>query len=265
MIDAKIGFIGFGSMAGAICEGLLTKEAVSPRNVYACARNIEKLQKRCESYGINACGTADEVIAVSDIVVIAVLPHQVESFVKENADALRGVPIFCIASKINYADFVSYLGEGYNHISGIPNISIASGAGIIVTEATHSLTEEQLQLFESVFGCTARIEYFSTGMMAVADTGAGCAPAFADMFIEALSDGLVKHGMPRAQAYSIVPQMMIGAASYMIKSGKHPGDLKDAVCTPGGYTIAGVSALEEKGFRHSLIYAVDKIIEKGEK
>lgn len=260
--DAKVGFIGFGNLAGAVCDGLLLKKAIDPANIYACARNLEKLRSRCSERGINACETAAEVIAASDIVVIAVLPGQVETVVKENAEALKGKPFFSCAFKIFHSDYVEFLGEGYNHISGLPNLSTAVGEGIIVTESEHSLTAEQLELFEGIFGQIARIEYFSKEMMGVADIGSGCAPAFVDMFIEALADGLVKYGMPRAQAYSIVPQMLIGTAKYMLHSGRHPGDLKDSVCTPGGNTIKGISALEEKGFRHALISAVDSIMKR---
>ncbi|MBQ6388527.1 MAG: NAD(P)-binding domain-containing protein [Mogibacterium sp.] len=260
--NVKVGFIGFGNIAGAVCDGLLIRKAVDPANVYASARNWDKLKARCDVRGINACETAAEVIAASDFVIMGVLSDQVETVVKENADALRGVPVFSLSSKVFCSDFDRFLGEGYNHICGLPNLSTAVGEGIIVAEAEHTLTEEQFELFESLIGQAARIEYFKKEMMGVADIGAGCAPAFADMFVEALSDGLVKYGMPRAQAYSIVPQMLIGTAAYMMQSHRHPGDLKDSVCTPGGNTIKGISALEEKGFRHALISAVDAIMGK---
>ena len=260
--NAKVGFIGFGSMASAICDGLLIKNVVEPSSIYACARNMDKLRAACEKRGIKACASAEEVAAASDIIVIAVLPQQVEGVVKASAGALKGKPMFSIAAGIDYERYISYLGEGFNHISTIPNTPIAVGEGIIVAEQKHSLTPHQLELFEGVFSKIAKIEYFSSELLSLGGTGAGCAPAFADVFIEALSDGLVKHGMTRAQAYSIVPQMLIGTATYMLKSGKHPGELKDAVCTPGGTTIEGISALEEKGFRNALIYAVDKVMEK---
>lgn len=260
--NAKIGFIGFGSMAGAICDGLLVKKVVDPSNIYACARDMDKLRMRCGTRGINACAGADEVAAAADIVVIGVLPQQVEAVVKASADALKGKPIFSIAAGIDYERYVSYLGEGFNHISTVPNTPIAIGEGIIVAEATHSLTPEQLDLFEGVFGQIAKIEYFSSELLSLGGTGAGCAPAFVDIFIEAMADGLVKNGMSRSQAYKIVPQMISGTAKYMMESGKHPGELKDAICTPGGTTIVGISALEETGFRYSLIHAIDKIMEK---
>ena len=260
--NAKVGFIGFGNMASAICDGLLVKAAIEPANMYACARDMGRLRKKCSVRGINAMGSVEAVCEAADILVLAVLPQQVEEVVKSNANALKGKPIFSVAAGIDYDRFVSYLGEGFNHISTIPNTPIAVGEGIIVAEQKHSLTPHQLELFEGVFSKIAKIEYFSSELLSLGGTGAGCAPAFADVFIEALSDGLVKHGMTRAQAYSIVPQMLIGTATYMLKSGKHPGELKDAVCTPGGTTIEGISALEEKGFRNALIYAVDKVMEK---
>lgn len=260
--SVRVGFIGFGSMASAICDGLLIKNVVDPSSIYACARNMDKLRAACEKRGINACANAEEVAAASDIVVIAVLPQQVEGVVKADADSLRGKPIFSIAAGIDYAHYVSYLGEGFNHISTVPNTPIAIGEGIIVAESRHSLTSEQLELFEEVFGQIAKIEYFSPELLSLGGTGAGCAPAFVDVFIEAMADGLVKNGMSRAQAYKIVPQMISGTAKYMMESGKHPGELKDAICTPGGTTIVGISALEETGFRYSLIHAIDKIMDK---
>ena len=221
--EAKIGFIGFGSMASAICDGLLIKNVVAPSSIYACARDMDKLRGRCEERGINACANAEEVAAASDIVVIAVLPQQVESVVKSSAEALKGKPLFSIAAGIDYERYISYLGEGFNHISTVPNTPIAIGEGIIVAESRHSLTPEQLGLFEGVFGRIAKIEYFSSELLSLGGTGAGCAPAFVDVFIEAMADGLVKNGMSRAQAYKIVPQMISGTAKYMMESGKHPG------------------------------------------
>ena len=261
-MSTRIGFIGFGNMAGAICDGLLLSGAIAPSDIYACARDAVKLQAKCTDRGINACSDAAEAARSADMIVIGVLPEQVRDVVTSIAGELKGKPVISIAAGIDYERYVSYLGEGFNHISTIPNTPVAVGEGIIVAESKHSLTAEQLKLFEGIFGQIAKIEYFSPDLLSLGGTGAGCAPAFADVFIEALADGLVKHGMSRAQAYVIVPQMLIGTAKYMMESGKHPGELKDAVCSPGGTTIVGISALEETGFRHSVIHAVDKIMEK---
>ena len=85
------------------------------------------------------------------------------------------------------------------------------------------------------------------------------------MVIEALADSAVKCGLPRKDAYEFVAQTVLGSAKLMLETGKHPGQLKDEVCSPGGTTIAGVSALEEWGFRNAVIKAEDASYEKGRK
>ena len=90
----------------------------------------------------------------------------------------------------------------------------------------------------------------------------GCGPAFADLFLEALADGGVACGLPRAQALEFAAQMTAGSARLILESGRHPGELKDAVCSPGGTTIQGVRTLEEEGFRAAVINAVIAAYEK---
>ena len=90
----------------------------------------------------------------------------------------------------------------------------------------------------------------------------GCGPAFTALFIEALGDAAVKWGLPRATAYELTSQMILGTGALQLATGAHPGVMKDAVCSPGGTTIQGVSALERKGFRRAAIAAVDAVMKK---
>ena len=92
-------------------------------------------------------------------------------------------------------------------------------------------------------------------------TVGGCAPAFVAMAIEALGDAAVKHGIPRADAYRIVSQMVLGTAKLQLATGQHPAAMKDAVCSPGGATIKGVIALEDAGMRSALVKAIDATLQ----
>ena len=93
----------------------------------------------------------------------------------------------------------------------------------------------------------------------------GSSPAYVYMFIEALADGCVKNGLPRQMAYRMAAQAVLGSAKMVLETGKHPGELKDMVCSPGGTTIEGVAALEEGGFRSSIIKACDANYEKNKR
>ena len=136
---------------------------------------------------------------------------------------------------------------------------IAVGAGVIACEQRHSLADEELEAFENLFGQIALIEWVDGKLLSTASSIAGCGPAFAAMFLESLGDAGVKHGLPRATAYRLAAQMMMGTAKLHLETGTHPGAMKDAVCSPGGTTIKGVAALEKDGFRGCVIDAIDAI------
>ena len=133
------------------------------------------------------------------------------------------------------------------------------GAGVIACEQRHSLADEELEAFENLFGRIALIEWVDGKLLSTASSIAGCGPAFAAMFLESLGDAGVKHGLPRATAYRLAAQMMMGTAKLHLETGTHPGAMKDAVCSPGGTTIKGVAALEKDGFRGCVIDAIDAI------
>ena len=115
---------------------------------------------------------------------------------------------------------------------------------------------------EMILSATGRVERLEEGLMDAFSAVAGCGPAFLYPYIEALADGGVKCGLPRARAIRYAAQMLAGSAEMVLQSGKHPEQLKDDVCSPGGSTIAGVDALEQRGFRGSCIAAVDAAFEK---
>ena len=141
----------------------------------------------------------------------------------------------------------------------IPNTPMAVGKGVLVTEIDNTLTQEQTETFESLFSSISLIERVDTARMGIGMCIAGCAPAFTDMYIEALGDAGVKYGLQRATAYRLAAKMVEGVGALYLANETHPGAMKDAVCSPGGTTIKGVASLEESAFRGAVIKAVDAI------
>lgn len=260
--NLTIGFIGFGNMAQAIAEGWIQKGTVAGDRIYACAKNWDKLCKNAEKYGIHGCKSAEETVAQSDIVVVAVKPYLVEEVLAPVKEQLKEKILISVAVNFPYEKFEGFLAPGTHHLSTLPNTPVAVGEGIILCEEQHSLTEEEFAVVKELFEEIALVEVVDTGHMGIAGTLSGCGPAFAAMFIEALSDGAVLHGLPRELSYKLASQMVVGTGKLQLATGRHPGAMKDGVCSPGGTTIVGVAALERKGFRSAVIDAIDAVERK---
>ncbi len=255
----RLGFIGFGNMAQAIARGLVGAGALPGERITACAAHFDKLQSTAGELGVNAVETAQEVVEASDFVVIAVKPYLVKQVVEPVRDLLAGKVVISVAFQCYFDFFEEILDPSTHHLSTIPNTPIAVGAGVVSCEQRHSLTDEEFAVFSDLFGQVALIETVETKLLSVASDVAGCGPAFTAMYLEALADAAVKHGMPRPTAYRLASQMIVGTGKLQLATGKHPGEMKDAVCSPGGATIKGVASLEKNGFRGAVIGAIDAI------
>ena len=256
---ARVGFIGFGNMARAMAEGLVRHGGVAGERITACAAHFDRCQENAAALGAHAVETPREVAEASDIVVIAVKPYMVEGVVGPIADALAGKAVVSVAAGLGFAFYEQLLGAGSHHLSTIPNTPIAVGTGVIACANEHSLATDELTAFEGLFSPIALIEWVEEKLLATASGVAGCGPAFASMFLEALGDGGVKHGLKRETAYRLAAQMLAGTAQLYLEKGQHPGAMKDAVCSPGGTTIKGVAALERGGLRAAVIDALDAV------
>ena len=252
----KVGFIGFGNMAQAMAQGFL-EYGSTQYEYYACAKNYDKLLITTSKYGVHACKDSIEVVKNSDIVILAVKPYLIEEVVKPIVSELEGKMVISVAAGFTYDMYEKILNSNTAHISTIPNTPISVGEGIIVCENKHSLNEEQFNQFMELFRDVALVEMVDTHLLSIGGTIGGCTPAYAAMFIEALGDAGVKHGLPRKTAYQLAAKMLVGTGKLYLKEQKHPGEMKDAVCSPKGTTIKGVAALERNGFRNAIIEAID--------
>ncbi|RBQ00003.1 pyrroline-5-carboxylate reductase [Bifidobacterium xylocopae] len=259
--NVTIGFIGFGAMGQAIAQGLVDAGVVDGAHIIATTPHFDRVQASAGRIGAKAVPSAAEVVEAADIVVVAVKPDQVEDALRPVLDELAGPDRFVlsIVGGCTHAWYEDLLQAGTHLICSVPNTPIAVGRGILVTENDHSLTPGQYRTFKSVFGPVALIEEVPAAQLGIATTVAGCAPAFTAMYMEALADAGVKHGLSRLSSYRLAAQMVEGTGALYLATGTNPGAMKDQVTSPGGSTIKGVAALEKDGFRGAVIDAVDAI------
>ena len=257
--ERKIGFIGFGNAGQAMARGILYKEAVPGEQIFACAKNWEKLCDSTEQIGVQACRTAQEVVENSDFIILAVKPDMVEAVLVPIRDMLDKKVLISLVVGYSFKMFEKILAPCTHHITIMPNTPVEVGEGIIICERRHSLTDEEFEDASELFSKIALLEVVDSKLMSVSGAICGCGPAFVSVFIEALSDAGVKHGLPRALSYRLASQLLAGTGKLQIETGAHPAVMKDAVCSPGGTTIIGIATLERKGFRSAVIDAVDSI------
>ena len=144
----------------------------------------------------------------------------------------------------------------------MPNIPVGVGQGLILYDVSAEVTRAQEAAFLEGLTNAGWFSRLEEKLMDAGSAVSGCGPAFAAMFAEALADGGVACGLPRAKATEYALQMLLGSATYLLETGLHPGQLKDAVCSPGGTTIQGVRTLEDGGFRAAAMNAVIAAFEK---
>ncbi len=254
----NLGFIGFGNMAQAITDGFLYKGALRPDQICACGGSYEKLCCNARKRGISPCRSAEEVAEKSDIIFIAVKPNMVEPVTAPICKKLQGKILISVAAGMLSEDYEKFL-PGTHHLSTIPNTPVSTGEGIFIAENAHTLTEDEFAFVKTLLETISLVKSVAPSQFSIAGTIAGCGPALTALFVEALGDAGVLHGLSRDLAYQLASQMIVGTGKMLVSSSMHPGVLKDGVCSPGGTTIVGVTALERRGLRSAVIDAVDAI------
>lgn len=254
---ANIGYLGFGNMAEAVAQGL--KQTGTTHHFYATAAHYDALVPRARNVNVTPLPANEALLDAVDVVIVAIKPHLVPDVLQPLASRLAGKVVISFAAGLTTQDYRAFLPESTHVLVTMPNLPMAVGEGVLIVDDAYDLTEDEFQFVEELFSPIAAVVPLPSTQMRVAGTLSGCGPAFADLFLEALADAGVKYGLSRAAAYRIASQTLKGAAALQLATGLHPGVLKDRVTSPGGTTIRGIAALEEKGFRHSVIAAVDAI------
>lgn len=258
----QFGFIGMGNMGYAILKGLLHQ--YSPQDMVFSARNKEKMADVAAKTDVMPAADNTECAANSKYLILAVKPQQFDTVIGEIREVIREDQIIIsIAPGITIDDLAGRFGKSCRIVRAMPNTPALVGEGMTgVCYDALQFSEEEQETIRSLFESFGKMVIVEEKLMDAVACASGSSPAYVYLFIEALADSAVKYGIPRATAYELVAQTVLGSAKMVLETGKHPGELKDQVCSPGGTTIAGISALEEYGMRGAVIKATDACYEK---
>jgi pyrroline-5-carboxylate reductase len=262
-VKKKIGFIGAGKMAQAMMEGIVKSQMIPKENIMASA-NTQKTTEIIErTYGITTSLHNSDVARFADILILAVKPDLYATVIEEIKDDIKqSVIIVTIAAGITLMDIEQSFGFKVKAVRTMPNTPSLVGEGMSAICANDYLDEYEINEVERVFHTFSKTERLAEKLMDAVPAISGSSPAYVYMFIEAMADGGVRQGIPRDQAYRLAAQAVLGAAKMVLETGKHPGYLKDNVCTPGGATIEAVATLEGSNFRGSILSAMESCTNK---
>ena len=249
----EFGFIGVGNMGGAIADAVC--RTLSRGSVAVCDTDQNKTGAFQKKYGA-AVLSLDEIASSCRFLVLGVKPQVLPAVMNElrpNLDA--STVVVSMAAGISVSAIENAI-PNKPVIRIMPNTPCSVGRGLILYAKNALVSDDDLSAFLAGFSKAGTLVPIAEDKIDAASAVSGCGPAFAYLFVEALADAGVECGLTRADAQKFAALMLEGSARMVLETGRHPGELKDAVCSPGGTTIVGVRALEEGGFRSSAMNAV---------
>ena len=241
----KYGFIGCGNMGGAIARAL----SQATRDIYVCDRS-GKAAALAEELGITY--SDPQYIAENcDRIFLAVKPHMMKGVLLPLREILaeKKPLLITMAAGLEIRQIEAFAGGELPVIRIMPNTPTAIGKGVLQYCCNDLVAESTVTTWLNDMRYCGLLDNLDESLIDAASALSGSGPAYMYIFLEALADGAVACGIPRAKAMEYAAMTMAGSAEMFLKTKQHPGALKDAVCSPGGSTIAGVRALENKGFR----------------
>lgn len=259
----KLGFIGCGNMASAMIGGIIKNQVVASSDIIASDANANALSKAKETLGIQVTSNNTEVASSVDVLVLSVKPQFYETVITEIAQYVsKSTIIITIAAGQSLMKVESLFERTLKIVRTMPNTPALVSEGITAVCANEQITEEDLAIVMKLLNSFGRAEVVRENLMDAVVAVSGSSPAYVFIMIEAMADAAVAEGMPRDKAYTFAAQAILGSAKMVLETKKHPGELKDMVCSPAGTTIDAVRVLEKTGFRSSIMEAMKVCAEK---
>ena len=260
-----IGFIGCGNMGKAMVEGIMKAQLVDGDHMIVSNQHPEKLETLSRTYDLYISDN-ETVACNADILFLAVKPHMYGKIIEEIREHVKPNAIMVdIAAGVTLADLYAMFHRKVKAVKAMPNTPAFVGEAMSALAFGEMMSkddkEDIVDIFES-FGQCAEVQ---ESMMEAVTVVSGSSPAYMFMILEAMADEAVLEGMPRKDAYKFAAQAMLGSAKMLLETGKHPGELKDMVCSPGGTTIEAVMKMEEKGLRSTIMEGMRACADKSRK
>lgn len=261
----KLGFIGCGNMAGAMIGGILKKKILPETEIIASVKTEMSLKRVQDTYKIEAALDNRRVAAQAQILVLAIKPVFYEEVIAQIRDLVDETKlVISIAPGRTLAWLAGCFGKEVKLVRCMPNTPALVGEGMTGVCCNTAVTDQEMAYVLELLGSFGKAELVPERLMDVVVSVSGSSPAYVFMLIEAMADGAVADGMPRAQAYEFAAQAVLGSAKMVLETGMHPGVLKDMVCSPGGTTMEAVRVLEEKRMRSAVIEAMKACVRKAQ-
>ena len=259
----QFGFIGCGNMGGALARAVAA--SVDAEKIALCDSDTAKRDALASAIG--AVGTTlDALVLGSAYIFLGVKPQGLEGLfatIRPILEKKTDRTVFIsMAAGTSIEAITTLAGAAYPVIRIMPNTPVSVGVGMVLYASNATVTDEEKKCFLNALCKAGRLDEIPEEKIDAASALSGCGPAFVYLFAEALADGAVECGLARDKANLYAAQTLLGAATLLLESGKHAGELKDAVCSPGGTTIAGVHALEASAFRAASMDAVTAAYER---
>lgn len=259
----KLGFIGCGNMATAMMKGIISNNIVSKEDIIGADRSKVSLDRIQKELGISIVFDNKEAAKNADILVLSVKPQFYENVIDEIKNSITEKQIVVTIAPGKTLEWLGkQFGKPVKIVRTMPNTPALVGEGITAACSNQYVEQKELEYVVSILEGFGKCEVISEHLMDVVVSVSGSSPAYVFMFIEAMADAAVADGMPRAQAYEFAAQSVFGSAKMILQTGRHPGELKDMVCSPGGTTIEAVRVLEEKGMRSAVFEAMKACTKK---
>ncbi len=254
----KLGVIGCGKMGTALIQGAIRAGVVAAGDVIGCDPYGKSREDFAKGTGATVTADVAELAAVSEVILLCTKPLDVSSALADAAKMAAGAPrlVISIAAGVTLSALEAAASENFRIIRAMPNTPALVGHGAAGYCLGSRANAEDSKTAQSLLGAVGLAVEVPERLMDAVTGLSGSGPAYIYVVIDALADGGVRAGIPRADAVRLAAQTVLGAAAMVLETGEHPAVLKDMVTSPGGTTIAGLAALEKHGLRSALIEAV---------